>query len=169
MPLILIGGGSRSGKSSYALLRARQYGRRLAFLATAEAGDDEMRTRISKHQEERGPAFQTLEIPLELPTVLAARQGEFDAIVIDCLTLWLSNLMMEGKRNPESMLQELTAVAGKSAAHIILVTNEVGCGIVPDNALAREFRDTAGRLNQMAGLVADEVYWMVFGIPLKVK
>jgi adenosylcobinamide kinase / adenosylcobinamide-phosphate guanylyltransferase len=76
---------------------------------------------------------------------------------------------MEGKRNPESMLQELTAVAGKSAAHIILVTNEVGCGIVPDNALAREFRDTAGRLNQMAGLVADEVYWMVFGIPLKVK
>jgi adenosylcobinamide kinase/adenosylcobinamide-phosphate guanylyltransferase len=163
--MILVGGGSRSGKSRYALELAKQRGSRPAFLATAQAFDDEMTERIRKHREERADEFVTLEEPFELASALRA-QRECDVIVVDCLTLWVSNLMLSDREIPAD---ELIAAARESPATVIFVSNEVGCGIVPENALARRFRDLAGTLNQRVAAAADEVYWMAFGIPLKVK
>jgi adenosylcobinamide kinase/adenosylcobinamide-phosphate guanylyltransferase len=162
MALILVGGGARSGKSRWALDRARKCGDRLVYVATAEALDDEMASRISKHRAERGNEFVTIEAPLDLAG--AIRSLACDAIVIDCLTLWLSNSM-----GLEDKTEETVAVALESTADVIIVTNEVGCGIVPENALAREFRDRAGRMNQRFAEAADEVYWMVFGQALRIK
>jgi adenosylcobinamide kinase/adenosylcobinamide-phosphate guanylyltransferase len=167
--IILVGGGARSGKSRQALSIARASGTRLAYIATAEAGDDEMTARIALHRQERGPEFTTFEEPLALADQIAAVAGRFDALVVDCLTLWLSNRMLAGKGGLEDECRCLVDIAAASAARVILVTNEVGCGIVPENELARRFRDLAGRLNQQAAEAAAEVYWMVFGIALKVK
>jgi adenosylcobinamide kinase/adenosylcobinamide-phosphate guanylyltransferase len=167
MSIVLIGGGARSGKSSHALKLARQYGARLAFIATAQPGDAEMHERIARHREERGPEFTTFEEPLCVAARIAAEDGRFDAVVVDCLTLWLSNVMQAGPVEEE--IETLIATAAGARSPVLLVTNETGCGIVPENALARQFRDHAGRMNQRAGEAALEVYWMVFGIPLKVK
>lgn len=160
MAVVLIGGGSRSGKSRFALERARREGSNLVFIATAEAGDEEMRERIARHRAERGDEFQTVEAPVDLASAIRSCGG--DAIVVDCLTLWLANTMASG-------FTDLEEAARSCRGCLILVTNEVGCGIVPDNALAREFRDRAGILNQRMAEVAGEVYWMVFGQPLRVK
>ncbi len=162
MALVLVGGGARSGKSRWALNRARKCGDRLVYVATAEALDDEMAARIAKHRAERGDEFITVEAPLDLAG--AIRSLACDAIVVDCLTLWLSNRM-----SMPDQTEETIAVALESTADVIIVTNEVGCGIVPENALAREFRDRAGRMNQRFAEAADEVYWMVFGQALRVK
>ena len=159
MALVLVGGGVRSGKSRWALDRARKRGGRLVYVATAEALDEEMAARIAKHRAERESAFQTIEEPRELAKAIRSIQG--DAIVVDCLTLWLSNVMGD--------VEETIAAAKEQSAEMIFVTNEVGCGIVPDNALAREFRDRAGVMNQRFAEAADEVYWMLFGQPLRVK
>jgi adenosylcobinamide kinase/adenosylcobinamide-phosphate guanylyltransferase len=153
--LVLIGGGARSGKSRHALALARQCGSRLAFVATARAEDDEMRERIARHRQERGSEFTTFEEPV--------------AILIDCLTLWLSNLLCAGAPNIMEEGRRLVESAVAAPPQVLLVTNEVGCGIVPENALARQFRDLAGELNQMAAQAASEVYWTAFGIALKVK
>jgi adenosylcobinamide kinase/adenosylcobinamide-phosphate guanylyltransferase len=166
--LILIGGGARSGKSRYALELARQSGPRLAFLATARPEDDEMRARIGLHQQERGPEFTTLEEPLALADRINAEASHYDAIVIDCATLWLSNLLLS-EADIERECSRLLQSAAAAPTRVLLVTNEVGCGIVPENALARAFRDHAGRLNQQAANAAVEVYWMIFGVPLRVK
>jgi adenosylcobinamide kinase/adenosylcobinamide-phosphate guanylyltransferase len=165
MPIVLIGGGSRSGKSRFALEYAQQHGRRLAFLATAQAFDDEMAARIRQHQAERDPAFTSLEEPLELAAVLRREHG-FDVIVVDCLTLWVSNLLLSERPVPAA---ELIQAACASPARVVFVTNEVGCGIVPENALARRFRDLAGHLHQRVAAEAMEVYWMTFGIPTRLK
>jgi adenosylcobinamide kinase/adenosylcobinamide-phosphate guanylyltransferase len=170
--LILVGGGARSGKSRYSLDRARQSGNKLAFVATAGAGDDEMRDRIGLHRQDRGPEFTTFEEPLRVADVIAEEALRFDAMVVDCLTLWLSNLLFADGADVSSIEgrgRELVECAAAASSPVILVTNEVGCGIVPDNALARQFRDLAGRLNQQAAQAAAEVHWMVFGIPLRVK
>jgi adenosylcobinamide kinase/adenosylcobinamide-phosphate guanylyltransferase len=159
MALVLVGGGARSGKSRWALDRARKHGGRLVYIATAEALDDEMSKRIARHRSERGDEFRTVEEPRELARAIRSAQG--DAIVVDCLTLWLANVMGDA--------EETIAAAKEHAAEVICVTNEVGCGIVPENALAREFRDRAGRMNQGFAEAADEVYWMVFGQALRVK
>ncbi len=169
MPLILIGGGSRSGKSSYALQLAREAGPRRALVATAQAFDDEMRARIAQHRAERGTEFVTFEEPMAIAPLLTAHAAAFDAIVVDCLTLWLSNLLLAGGYDLAAEGERLVAAAASSPAAVILVTNEVGCGIVPDNALARTFRDAAGRLNQQAAARAAAVHWMVFGIPWRVR
>ena len=163
MALVLVGGGARSGKSRWALDRARGCGDRLVYVATAEALDDEMSKRIARHRSERGDEFVTIEEPLDLAR--AIRSAEGDAVVVDCLTLWLSNLM----RASEDRTEETIAAAKEKHALVIFVTNEVGCGIVPENALAREFRDRAGIMNQRFAEAADEVYWMVFGQALRVK
>lgn len=163
MAIVLVGGGSRSGKSRFALDRARREGTRLAFVATAQSFDSEMERRIAAHRAERGEGFVTIEAPFDVPGSLAA---EYDAIVVDCLTLWVSNLMLAGRPIPA---EELIGAARRSRAAVIFVTNEVGCGIVPENELARRFRDEAGWLNQAVAAAADEVYWMAFGIPLRVK
>ncbi len=169
MPLILVGGGSRSGKSSYALRLASERGARRAFVATAQAFDDEMRARIARHRADRDGTFETIEEPLEAAAVLRSLGGRFDVAVVDCLTLWLSNLMLAGREELEEETAQLVEAACQSPTQCILVTNEVGCGIVPENALARRFRDLAGTLNKRCAAAAVEAYWMAFGIPLRLK
>lgn len=165
MSVILIGGGSRSGKSRFALKLARgNEGRRL-FIATARPLDAEMAARIACHQRERGPGFETLEEPLD---VAAALQQPFSAAVVDCLTLWLANLM-EADRDVAQETRLLIQAAQSASGTVIFVTNEVGCGIVPENELARRFRDLAGELNQRIAAAADQVWFMVFGCPLRLK
>lgn len=166
MPIILVGGGSRSGKSSYALQLASAYGSRKVFIATAQIFDDEMRERVCLHREERGDDYTTIEEPYELAVTLSQQQGQADVVVVDCLTLWLTNLLLANREaEAESALSELAELP----LPCILITNEVGCGIVPDNALARRFRDLAGRLNQQAAALAIEVHYCVFGIPIRIK
>jgi adenosylcobinamide kinase/adenosylcobinamide-phosphate guanylyltransferase len=167
--LTLIGGGARSGKSRHALMLARQCGTRLAFVATAQPQDDEMRERIARHREERGAEFTTFEEPLAVAPLIATEGARFNAMLVDCLTLWLSNMLCAGQPEIDEECRRLVDAAAASPARVLLVTNEVGCGIVPENALARRFRDLAGTLNQMAAQAAYEVYWLAFGIPLRVK
>jgi len=167
--VVLVGGGARSGKSRFALERARREAAfldnpRLMFIATAEARDDEMRERIEKHRAERGDEFVTVEEPVELAR--AIRESCADATVVDCLTLWLSNIL---NRDIDAATQELEAAARGAKGCVIFITNEVGCSIVPENAMARRFRDQAGILNQRMASIATEVYWMVFGQPLRIK
>lgn len=168
MAIILIGGGARSGKSRHALELARKRGSRLVFLATAEAFDEEMAARVAKHRSERGAEFSTIEEPLEIAAAIR-NACDVDAIVLDCLTLWLSNIMLTLGRDVDSEIEKLIQAAQSSRAAVIAVTNEVGCGIVPDNALSRDFRDHSGMLNQRVAAAAEEVYWMIFGQPLRVK
>ncbi len=169
MSLILVGGGSRSGKSRFALEYARRHTLPLAFIATSEAGDEEMQQRIEAHQSERGPEFTTFEEPRNPARSIEEARDHFGAIVLDCLTLWLSNLLLAGVPDIPGETARLLRVAVESPASVLLVTNEVGCGIVPDNALARRFRDLAGSMNQQAASAAHEVYWMMFGLPMRIK
>lgn len=165
MAVILVGGGARSGKSRYALEKARAIEGTRAFLATAEPSDHEMSARIRAHREERGEQFATIEEPIELPRVIA--ESTFDVLVIDCLTLWLSNLMFADQTQEIDALEQ---AAQSARGTIIFVTNEVGSGIIPtDHALSREFRDRAGILNQRIAAISQEVYFMVFGQPLRIK
>ena len=166
MAILLVGGGSRSGKSSHALTLARRYGPRRGFLATAQAFDDEMRHRIRKHQEERADEFVTVEEPIDLANTVQRVEEELDVLVVDCLTLWLSNVMLA--ESELDMAAQLDVMA-ESPLPCVLVTNEVGCGIVPENALARAFRDRAGILNQQAMERAVEAYWTIFGAALRLK
>jgi len=166
----LIGGGSRSGKSNFALALARRLGRRRVFLATAQPGDPEMRYRIHLHQQTRGSDFRTVEEPLAVPEVLAQIE-DADVIVLDCLTLWLSNLLLAWN-DPAPITQridDLVAALRRQSAHTILVTNEVGLGLVPETPLGRTFRDEAGRAHQRLAAVADEVYFAVLGLMLRLK
>jgi adenosylcobinamide kinase/adenosylcobinamide-phosphate guanylyltransferase len=167
---VLVGGGVRSGKSAFALVRARQLGTRPAFVATAEALDEEMRERVARHRLERGLEFQTHESPRELVACLERIRGA-DVVVIDCLTLWISNLLLDGLTQGEIDLrvQELAACLERCPFHSLVVTNEVGLGIVPDNALARAFRDATGRAHQTLGRAAHEVYFGVMGQLLRLK
>jgi adenosylcobinamide kinase / adenosylcobinamide-phosphate guanylyltransferase len=167
--VILIGGGSRSGKSAAALNMLRAAGPRRGFIATAQAWDDEMRERIALHQAERGADIVTIEEPHALAECIAREEGRFDALVVDCLTLWLSNRMLSEASDLDAECRNLVETAANASSQVIFVTNEVGCGIVPDNALARRFRDAAGRLNQLAAERAREVHWMMFGIGLRLK
>jgi adenosylcobinamide kinase / adenosylcobinamide-phosphate guanylyltransferase len=169
MPLILVGGGSRSGKSTFALELARQRGARRAFVATAQAFDEEMRERIALHRAERDATFTTIEEPLELAQSITQCAAQFDVILVDCLTLWVSNLLVQDATDIDERGAELARTAAATSAICIVVTNEVGCGIVPENALARRFRDHAGRLNQQAARAAREVYLLHFGIPSRLK
>ena len=167
--MILIGGGSRSGKSSAALRMLQSFGPRQGFVATAQAFDDEMRDRIARHRSMRAPEITTWEEPLAVAELINAVHSDYDAIVVDCLTLWLSNLLFSHPPPLASAYEALLSAASTSSAAIILVTNEVGTGIVPDNALARVFRDEQGRLNQLAAQRASEVYFMTFGLSTRLK
>lgn len=160
----------RSGKSAFALRRAEQLGERRVFVATAEALDGEMRARAEAHREERADRYRTLEVPRELVAALA-RLDDADVVVIDCLTLWITNLLVDGLDGPaiERRVAELAALLAARRFHAVLVTNEVGLGIVPDNALARAFRDAAGRAHQTLGRVADELYFGMMGQLVRLK
>lgn len=169
MALVLVGGGSRSGKSTYALNLARALPGPHAFVATAQAYDDEMRSRVARHQAERAGEFATYEEPFHLARTITSLEAAYPVIIVDCLTLWLTNLLLQEKESMPQRIGAFLASVTTSPSTVIAVTNEVGCGIVPQNALAREFRDLQGRLNQDAAQAAREVYWMVFGCPMRVK
>jgi adenosylcobinamide kinase / adenosylcobinamide-phosphate guanylyltransferase len=168
--IILVTGGARSGKSTYAEQRAGELGSRRLYLATAEAKDEEMALRIAEHQKRRGSQWLTIEEPIELADVLLARRNQIDCAVVDCLTLWLSNLLIQSDENYlEEKVETLVEILPRLDFHVVLVTNEVGWGIVPDNPLARQFRDLAGRVNQRIAAIATEVILTVAGIPMVVK
>src|ERR1700742_2346696 len=167
MTIILITGGARSGKSVRAEARAKAFAGKPVYIATAEALDHEMRERIAKHRARRGSEWIEHETPLELVPALSATDGG-GARLVDCLTLWLSNLM----HAEHDWSKETTKLAESLRAQkspVVLVSNEVGLGIVPDNALARRFRDAAGMMNQMIAAAADEVEFVVAGLPMRVK
>lgn len=168
--LTLITGGARSGKSSFALGEALKAGGRRLFIATLEPLDAEMGKRVALHRAERGDGWDTREEPLELASLIGEIAGRYQAAVVDCLTLWLSNVMHSGK-DVNKAIDELSAsVEGaKRTMHLYVVSNEVGMGIVPENEVARAFRDYAGLLNQRIAAVADEVFLMASGIPVKIK
>jgi adenosylcobinamide kinase/adenosylcobinamide-phosphate guanylyltransferase len=168
--IVVVGGGARSGKSSFALSLAERLGERRLFLATAQALDDEMRQRIDRHRRERGARFSTCEEPIDLSGALQ-RHSQFDVVLIDCLTLWLSNLLLAGRSEGDILCQidELAAILSLRGQHVIMVTNEVGMGLVPDSPLGRSFRDLAGLAHQRLSRCADEVYLAVLGIVLRIK
>ncbi len=165
---LLVLGGARSGKSRYAEARAEAAGARLCYIATAEANDEEMADRIAHHRARRGSSWATVEAPLELPGAIAEAAGDDTALLVDCLTLWLSNLIL-AERDPDAEADRLIASVRHAGGTIILVSNEVGLGIVPDNALARRFRDAAGLANQRVAGIADEVVLVTAGLPLTLK
>lgn len=166
----LITGGARSGKSTYALKLARSAERRL-FVATAEPFDEEMRTRITAHKRERGDAFRTVEAPLDPASVIADNGGECDIAVLDCMTVWLGNLMhhhgVRVSTYPE--VGGLLRVLEQPPCEVIVVTNELGLGLVPEHSISRRFRDMAGRLNQQVAAISSRVVFMISGIPLCIK
>jgi adenosylcobinamide kinase / adenosylcobinamide-phosphate guanylyltransferase len=167
---ILVGGAVRCGKSAFALARARALGERRAFVATAEALDVEMETRIARHRAERGDDFATIEEPIDLVAALRAAT-RYDVVVVDCLTLWISNLLVRGcaEREVEARVRELADTLAAAAFHSIVVTNEVGMGVVPESALGRVFRDATGRAHQILAQRADEVYAAVLGVILRLR
>jgi adenosylcobinamide kinase/adenosylcobinamide-phosphate guanylyltransferase len=167
MAVILITGGARSGKSKRAETRTRAFPGQPVYVATAEALDAEMETRIAMHRARRGTDWIEREVPLDLVESLLATDGG-GARLVDCLTLWLSNLL-HAERDWEREVSELAAALLRLKSPVVLVTNEVGLGIVPDNALARSFRDAAGIMNQTIADVADEVEFVVAGLPMKLK
>jgi adenosylcobinamide kinase/adenosylcobinamide-phosphate guanylyltransferase len=168
--LILITGGARSGKSDYAERRAAALGQRRVYIATAEAKDEEMSRRIAAHRKRRGKEWATIEEPVKLVETLLAQCGQTDCALVDCLTLWLSNLLLQrDEQYARGKVQELRDTLGRLDFHVLLVTNEVGWGIVPDNPLARQFRDLVGWTNQQIASVAHEVVLTVAGIPMILK
>ncbi len=166
----LVTGGARAGKSRFVLDQAEATpAPSIAFVATAEAGDDEMAERIRHHRAERSPRWHTVEEPLALDRLLPTlRHG---AIVVDCLTLWVSNLMFHPAADsaPEARIDALVAALGRVTVPTWLVTNEVGLGIVPGDALSRRYRDLLGRCNQRVAAVADRVTFVVSGLPMTLK
>ena len=168
--IILITGGTRSGKSQYAEQRVREMGGRSIYVATAEANDEEMARRIAEHRKRRGQQWRTIEEPLELTQALLAERGKTDCALVDCLTLWLSNLLLRhNDKYASEKVDELIEKLPQLNFHIVLVTNEVGWGIVPDNPLARKFRDLAGWTNQRMAQAANEVILMIAGVPMIAK
>lgn len=173
--LTLILGGARSGKTRLAQQLAAP-ARRVCYVATCLPGDDpEMHRRIERHRADRPECWKVLEIPLALADAVEGAASEADTIVVDCLTVWLGNLFWELRESPEGRVEETLRgelariVAASRHCHAILVSNELGCGIVPDHALTRGFRDMHGFLNQWAAEAADEVIFVVAGLPLYLK
>lgn len=171
MALTLVLGGARSGKTRFAQgaaeARAAEIGVVPTMIATAQAFDDEMVDRIGRHQDDRGDRWRTLESPLALAETIRGLTAS-DVAVVDCLTLWLTNVML-GDRNVAAEADTLLTALADCPARLWLVSNEVGWGVVPDNALARRFRDEAGRLHQQIAARADEVFLIAAGLPLRMK
>ncbi|MEO0810699.1 MAG: bifunctional adenosylcobinamide kinase/adenosylcobinamide-phosphate guanylyltransferase [Pseudomonadota bacterium] len=163
----LVLGGARSGKTRHAMALAAQHPHR-TYIATAEAHDEEMRERIRNHQAERDHSWSTVEAPLYLAEVIASLQDGSTAIMVDCLTLWLSNLF-GAAADLEKETDKLLAIIVSSKNRLVLVSNEVGLGIVPANALARRFRDAQGRFNQQVAAVVDHVDFVAAGLPFNLK
>jgi len=168
MKSLLVLGGARSGKSRYAQHRIEALPGRLTYIATAQPLDDEMVTRIAHHRADRGDRWETLETPLALAEAIGKAAETSGAILVDCLTLWLSNCLF-AEYDLAAATQSLENAVASCPVPLALVSNEVGMGIVPDNALARRFRDEAGRLNQRLAAVVDEAVFVAAGLPLALK
>ncbi|HMJ54790.1 MAG TPA: bifunctional adenosylcobinamide kinase/adenosylcobinamide-phosphate guanylyltransferase [Polyangiaceae bacterium] len=168
--IVLVGGGVRSGKSAFALELAHRLGKRRVFIATATAFDDEMKSRIERHQRERRDEFTTVEEPIELSATLDTLTSH-DVVVVDCLTLWLSNLLLH-QESVEAILarvDDVVRILKKKRWHAVLVTNEVGMSVHPPTPLGRTFVEVAGWTHQRIARVADEIYLAVVGTTLKIK
>lgn len=164
-------GGCRSGKSGHAQALAEQIEGKKIYLATCVPHDDEMAERVRRHQAQRDARWETLEEPVELAGAIADHSGEYNVILVDCLTLWTSNLLLSPDKAPEldAACRDLVQSLKSARCPVILVSNEVGTGIVPENELARRYRDEAGWVNQKIAASADRVVWMVAGIPVTIK
>jgi len=173
--IVLILGGARSGKSSYAQQTAADMGGRVLFCATAQPLDEEMRERIHAHRQSRPPGWDTLELRDGLAAALAGEVGKYDTVIVDCITLLVANCMGEAidyktaEKAVDAEMDGLIGLMHRSRCSFILVSNEVGSGIVPDNRLARVYRDTLGKANQRLAGAAGEVVLMTAGLPLKLK
>ena len=169
--ILFIIGGCRSGKSSHALYLANQIPGQKIFIATCTPHDKEMEERVLLHKKQRSRAWSTLEVPVRLSETISKNSRKENVILVDCLTLWISNLILENddQENIDGHIRKLVRSLEKAECPIILVSNEVGTGIVPENRLARLFRDAAGFTNQKVAACADKVIWMVAGIPVGVK
>lgn len=170
--VVLVTGGSRSGKSRFAERLAEEYAPLRGYLATGEPGDTEMADRIDRHRARRGPEWQTVEEPLQVAEALLANDHRFSVILLDCVTMWLSNLLFQSDPDPKEALRRVASFADSFQSFktpLIIVTNEVGMGIVPEHPLARSFRDLAGEANEIIAAKADEVYVTISGLPLKLK
>lgn len=167
---ILFIGGARSGKSSFALGEASKIKGKKAYIASAEAFDEEMKERIMMHKKERGKEWDTFEEPLRIAGVVKGVINDYKVVIIDCLTLWLSNVM-HGNLNAENEIENLVDCLRSThhVSQIFIISNEVGMGIVPANELARQFRDLAGILNRKVAAIADRVYLITAGIPVRIK
>jgi adenosylcobinamide kinase/adenosylcobinamide-phosphate guanylyltransferase len=169
--VVFVSGGARSGKTRYALARAESWPGSLLYIATAEIRDEEMRRRIERHRAERGARWETAETPLDPAGAVDGAAGR-GAVLLDCLTLWTSNLLERHGEDDGAILaaaDHLAAALRHAPAPVVVVTNEVGWGIVPENALARRFRDLAGSVNQRVAAAADEAVLVVSGLPLRVR
>lgn len=164
-------GGARSGKSRKAIDLAREYAGKVAFIATCQALDKEMARRISEHKRSRPTAWKTFECPKDISSALEDCGDKFAVIIIDCLTLWVSNLLLAGvkDKNIAGDIKRVISAIKKIRSDCIIVSNEVGLGIVPDNELGRDFRDIAGRVNQVVAQGADEVIFMVSGLAMRLQ
>ncbi len=164
-------GGCRSGKSSHAQALAEKIPGQKLYIATCVPLDEEMRARAKQHRQQRGVDWDTLEEPVALAAAIRANRGKYEVILVDCLTLWTSNILLSSGGQPD-LEKECGATIDSLAVPgcpVILVSNEVGTGIVPENKLARLYRDEAGRVNQQIAAAADRVIWMVAGIPVTIK
>jgi adenosylcobinamide kinase/adenosylcobinamide-phosphate guanylyltransferase len=168
---ILVVGGCRSGKSSHALHMAERIPGQKIFIATCIPQDKEMEQRVFRHRQQRSSVWETLEVPVSLPETINKNSVKKNVILVDCLTLWINNLILKDDKPKgiDTHIQKLVQSIEKVECPVILVSNEVGTGIVPENKLARLFRDVAGFTNQKVAAVADQVIWMVAGIPVKIK
>jgi adenosylcobinamide kinase/adenosylcobinamide-phosphate guanylyltransferase len=164
----LVLGGARSGKSAFAERLVGDSGLARIYLATATADDDEMKTRIAHHRTSRGKGWITVEEPLALVDALTREATHGHAVLVDCLTLWLSNLMLQ-ERDPEIEARRLTRFLGVAKYPVVLVSNEVGLGLVPETPLGRRFRDAQGRLNQLVAAAVPNVVFIAAGLPLWLK
>ena len=170
--VILVTGGARSGKSRFAEKLAESYAATRGYLATGQAGDAEMAERIARHRGRRGADWETVEEPLELSQAIARIDGLYSVLLVDCITLWLSNLLFHGEGGAAGALRRVetfTESFRTLVTPLVIVSNEVGMGIVPEHPLARSFRDLAGEANERIAARADEVYVTISGLPLKLK
>lgn len=168
--LVLVLGGARSGKSSWALRYAEEHYEKCIFLATARLLDEEMAERVRFHKDSRGPKWKLVEEPLKVAEAIETKCGGADAVLIDCLTVWLSNVLLEmGEEQVLSYQDQLLHTLSKKRQGIIIVANEVGTGIVPEYVLGRKFRDLAGGLNQKIAALADKVAFTIAGLPMWLK